>query len=98
MSSGAPDGHWQVSSCCKHFAAYSLESWEGMDRYHFDAICTPQDLTDTYLVAFEACISPSGAGASGAKWRLGELDVSFAVRHHVQLQRSQRHPLVRRYL
>ena len=27
-----------------------------MDRYHFDAITTDQDLADTYLPAFEACV------------------------------------------
>jgi len=55
----------KVSSCCKHYAAYSLENWEGMDRYHFDAWLSAQDLHDTYLPAFEACISPLAAGASG---------------------------------
>jgi beta-glucosidase-like glycosyl hydrolase len=55
----------QVSSCCKHYAAYSLEHWEGYDRCSFNAIVTEQDLQDTYLPAFESCISPSSAGGSG---------------------------------
>ena len=29
-------------------AAYSLEDWHGMDRYHFNALVTPQDFNDTY--------------------------------------------------
>jgi beta-glucosidase-like glycosyl hydrolase len=32
----------KVSACCKHYAAYSLENYEGMDRHHFDAIVTAQ--------------------------------------------------------
>lgn len=27
----------KVSACCKHYVAYDLENWQGMDRYHFDA-------------------------------------------------------------
>ena len=38
---------------CKHYAAYSLEAWEGYVRYSFNAIVSDQDLTDTYLPAWE---------------------------------------------
>lgn len=55
----------KASSCCKHFDAYSLENWNGMDRYHFDAICTQQDLVDTYYPAFVACVNPQRGGGSG---------------------------------
>ena len=27
----------KVSSCCKHYAAYDVDNWLGVDRYHFDA-------------------------------------------------------------
>ena len=27
----------KVSACCKHFTAYDVENWKGVDRYHFDA-------------------------------------------------------------
>lgn len=27
----------KVSACCKHYVAYDLDNWQGMDRYHFDA-------------------------------------------------------------
>ena len=40
-------------------AAYSLEDWHGMDRYHFNALVTPQDFNDTY-----APCSPVGACSS----------------------------------
>jgi beta-glucosidase-like glycosyl hydrolase len=45
------------SSCCKHYAAYSLENWNGIDRHHFNAIVTEQDEVDTYLPAFQACVA-----------------------------------------
>lgn len=27
----------KLSACCKHFTAYDIDNWEGVDRYHFDA-------------------------------------------------------------
>ncbi|RQM27439.1 hypothetical protein B5M09_006516, partial [Aphanomyces astaci] len=42
-----------VSACCKHFSAYSQE----VPRHSLDANVTAQDLADTYLVAFEACVT-----------------------------------------
>jgi beta-glucosidase-like glycosyl hydrolase len=60
-----PNGYLQISSCCKHYAAYSLDDWEGYDRCSFNAIVTEQDLQDTYFPAFESCISPASAAASG---------------------------------
>lgn len=29
--------HLKVSACCKHFAAYDMDAWEGVERYGFDA-------------------------------------------------------------
>ncbi len=45
----------------KHFYAYDLENWHGMDRYHFNAIVTDQDATDTYLPTFQACVEQGKA-------------------------------------
>jgi beta-glucosidase-like glycosyl hydrolase len=56
--------HLKVSACCKHFVAYSLENYEDMDRHHFNANVSAQDMTDTYLPAFEVCASPHSAAAS----------------------------------
>lgn len=35
----APQGprRLKVSACCKHYIAYDLENWEGIDRHHHDA-------------------------------------------------------------
>jgi beta-D-xylosidase 4 len=54
-------GPLKVSACCKHFDAYSLESWGGVERYGFDALVAAQDLADTYLPAFRQCVIEGGA-------------------------------------
>ncbi|KAL5058248.1 hypothetical protein RYX36_029852 [Vicia faba] len=46
----------QASACCKHFTAYDLDHWNGLDRFDFDANVTLQDLTDTYQPPFHSCI------------------------------------------
>lgn len=28
----------KVAACCKHYTAYDLDNWKGIDRYHFDAV------------------------------------------------------------
>ena len=30
-------GELQASACCKHFTAYDLDDWKGIDRFKFDA-------------------------------------------------------------
>ena len=52
--------HIQASACCKHFVANSMEhttvagvTW---DREYFDANVTMQDLVDSYLPPFQACV------------------------------------------
>ncbi|XAR72962.1 Xylan 1,4-beta-xylosidase [Bertholletia excelsa] len=46
----------KVSSCCKHYTAYDLDNWKGIDRFHFDAEVTAQDLEDTYQPPFKSCV------------------------------------------
>lgn len=51
---GAGKEKWlKLVATMKHFAAYSLENWEGMDRFHFNAIVSAQDLNQTYFPAFQ---------------------------------------------
>ncbi|OWZ19595.1 Xylosidase [Phytophthora megakarya] len=42
----------KISSCCKHFSAYSQE----VPRHRNNAMVTKQDQADTYFPAFEDCI------------------------------------------
>eukprot|EP01060_Flectonema_neradi_P015967 TRINITY_DN225_c0_g1_i4.p1 TRINITY_DN225_c0_g1~~TRINITY_DN225_c0_g1_i4.p1 ORF type:complete len:748 (+),score=195.19 TRINITY_DN225_c0_g1_i4:55-2298(+) len=53
---GEDPNHVKASSCCKHYYAYDLENWGGVDRYHFNAIINSQDEADTYLPAFHSCV------------------------------------------
>ncbi|KAE8670373.1 putative beta-D-xylosidase 2 [Hibiscus syriacus] len=46
----------KVAACCKHYTAYDLDNWKGVDRYHFNARVSKQDLVDTYDVPFKACV------------------------------------------
>ena len=46
----------QASACCKHFVANELEATNHTDRYSFNAVVTQQDLTDSYLPSFQACV------------------------------------------
>ncbi|AES97961.1 putative glycosidase [Medicago truncatula] len=49
-------GRLKASACCKHFTAYDLENWKGVNRYVFDAKVTLQDLADTYQPSFHSCV------------------------------------------
>jgi beta-glucosidase len=43
---------------CKHFAAYSLEETEdGVQRDAYDSVADDLDMRETYLRAFEACVT-----------------------------------------
>ncbi|XVE60463.1 hypothetical protein DITRI_Ditri05aG0130600 [Diplodiscus trichospermus] len=51
----------QVSACCKHFTAYDLDNWKGINRFVFNAKVTVQDLADTYQPPFQSCIQKGKA-------------------------------------
>mmetsp|Transcript_57174 Transcript_57174/g.122822 ORF Transcript_57174/g.122822 Transcript_57174/m.122822 type:complete len:740 (-) Transcript_57174:188-2407(-) len=61
MQDGEDPNHIKSSACLKHFAAYSLENYQGMDRHHFDAQVSQQDLEDTYFPAFKTGIQKGNA-------------------------------------
>ncbi|XWS39313.1 hypothetical protein CRYUN_Cryun18bG0040800 [Craigia yunnanensis] len=46
----------KVSACCKHFAAYDIENYLGLDRLHFDAKVSEQDMVETLNLPFEMCV------------------------------------------
>lgn len=46
----------KVAASCKHYTAYDLDNWNGVDRYHFNARVSKQDLEDTYNVPFKSCV------------------------------------------
>ncbi|GAB4853477.1 NAD(P)H-dependent D-xylose reductase (XR) [Ancistrocladus abbreviatus] len=46
----------KVAACCKHYTAYDLDNWKGVDRFHFNAVVTKQDLDDTFQPPFKSCV------------------------------------------
>ena len=52
--------HIQASACCKHYVANSMDgtTQHGIhhDRNHYDATITMQDLVDSYMKPFQACV------------------------------------------
>ncbi|CAN1190357.1 Probable beta-D-xylosidase 7 [Linum perenne] len=55
------DDQLQASACCKHFTAYDLDHWKGVDRFVFDAKVTAQDLADTFQPPFHSCVKEGKA-------------------------------------
>ncbi|RZC06819.1 probable beta-D-xylosidase 7 [Glycine soja] len=53
--------HLLASACCKHFTAYDLDNWKGVDRFVFDARVSLQDLADTYQPPFQSCVQQGRA-------------------------------------
>eukprot|EP01018_Ginkgo_biloba_P027396 Gb_19020 [translate_table: standard] len=56
MTDGADPNRLKVAACCKHYTAYDLDQWNGIDRYTFDAKVTQQDLEDTFQPPFKSCV------------------------------------------
>ncbi|KAK2437393.1 putative beta-D-xylosidase [Trifolium repens] len=46
----------KVAACCKHYTAYDVDDWKGVQRYTFNAVVTQQDLDDTYQPPFKSCV------------------------------------------
>ena len=68
FQTGEDPSRIKASACCKHYAAYNLEKWgpDGpggatVDRHHFNAVVTEQDLADTYYPPFTSCANRGNA-------------------------------------
>ncbi|KNA08510.1 hypothetical protein SOVF_161960 [Spinacia oleracea] len=46
----------KVAACCKHYTAYDVDNWKGVDRYRFNAVVSQQDLDDTFQPPFKSCV------------------------------------------
>ncbi|KAF8179580.1 glycoside hydrolase family 3 protein [Mycena galopus ATCC 62051] len=55
-----PTPYVKVMAACKHFAAYDLESFDGVSRHSFNAVVTQQELTEYYLEPFQTCVRDVG--------------------------------------
>ncbi|KAJ7679948.1 beta-xylosidase [Mycena rosella] len=56
LQGGIDPAHFKVAADCKHLAGYDMEDWKGNYRYEFNAVITPQDLSDFYLPPFQTCV------------------------------------------
>ncbi len=50
---GHDENHMKAAACAKHFAVHSGPEPE---RHHFNAVASVQDMRETYLPAFKACV------------------------------------------
>ncbi|PIM99534.1 Xylan 1,4-beta-xylosidase [Handroanthus impetiginosus] len=46
----------KVAASCKHYIAYDLDNWSGVDRFHFNAKVSKQDIKDTFGIPFRSCV------------------------------------------
>ncbi|KAL7227776.1 hypothetical protein ACSBR1_022620 [Camellia fascicularis] len=46
----------KVAACCKHYTAYDVDHWKGVDRFEFNAVVTKQDMDDTFQPPFKSCV------------------------------------------
>ncbi|KAK7392248.1 hypothetical protein VNO78_20680 [Psophocarpus tetragonolobus] len=53
---GTDGNRLKVAASCKHFTAYDLDNWNGVDRFHFNAKVSKQDIEDTFNVPFRMCV------------------------------------------
>ncbi|XP_010679361.2 probable beta-D-xylosidase 2 [Beta vulgaris subsp. vulgaris] len=53
---GTDGDRLKVAACCKHYTAYDLDNWGGVDRFHFNAQVSKQDIVDTFDVPFRECV------------------------------------------
>ncbi|KAG6896618.1 hypothetical protein C0992_007086 [Termitomyces sp. T32_za158] len=58
-----PRPYFKTVADCKHFAAYDLEDWQGIDRFTFDAQVSNQDLSEYYLPPFQTCVRDAKGGS-----------------------------------
>ncbi|CAK7338187.1 unnamed protein product [Dovyalis caffra] len=53
----------KVSACCKHFTAYDVDNWHGVERISYDAKVPEQDLVETFNLPFEMCVKEGDASS-----------------------------------
>ncbi|KAF9619032.1 hypothetical protein IFM89_004376 [Coptis chinensis] len=53
----------KAAVCCKHYGAYDVDNWNGIDRYHFDVQVAERDLIETLHYPFEMCVKEGDAAS-----------------------------------
>ena len=70
----------QAAACCKHFVANELEAFNGTDRHHVDSYVPQQDLVDSYLPSFQACVERGGSAGVMCSCLCARAAAAHAVR------------------
>ena len=63
MQEGEDPRFLKTAADCKHYAGYDIEDWHGNDRSSYNANITAQDLVESYLPPFEACVNDARVGS-----------------------------------
>ncbi|ESW31074.1 hypothetical protein PHAVU_002G206800 [Phaseolus vulgaris] len=56
QTDGGDPNRLKVAACCKHYTAYDVDNWKGIQRYTFNAVVTKQDMEDTFQPPFKSCV------------------------------------------
>ncbi|KAL2615478.1 hypothetical protein AAZV13_08G068500 [Glycine max] len=56
QTDGGDPNKLKVAACCKHYTAYDVDNWKGIQRYTFNAVVTKQDMEDTFQPPFKSCV------------------------------------------
>jgi hypothetical protein len=74
-----PTPHPRVFKLLGSVTTCLAELWDGVDRHHFNAIVSEQDVVDTYLPAFQSCVGtlrvPACVSSARKFWAHEELRV-----------------------
>lgn len=54
LQGNAAGNRLKVAACCKHYTAYDLDNWNGVDRFHFNAKVNPI-YTYLHLILYTFC-------------------------------------------
>lgn len=55
QSDDADPNKLKVAACCKHYTAYDVDNWKGVDRYHFNAVVITFFAYETTLRLTQLC-------------------------------------------
>ncbi|KAG0448631.1 hypothetical protein HPP92_027718 [Vanilla planifolia] len=72
----------KVAACCKHYTAYDIENWKGIQRFTFNAIVSKQDIEDTYNPPFKSCVVDGNVASVMCSFN--QLRVLYNAQHYTK--------------
>ncbi|CAK5281791.1 unnamed protein product [Mycena citricolor] len=58
-----PQPYIKNIAVCKHWAGYDMDDWDGIIQREFDAIITPQELSEYFVRPFQSCVRDAKVNA-----------------------------------